>query len=327
MGRAAATLFPIYHLLPTIYPARNLQKSSEDKNGSKSHRMKLVTYNIQYGRGRDERYDLARIAGEVEGADVIALQEVERYWSRSGNVDQPAEIARLLSGYYWVYGQGVDLHLESPAGAREGANLRRQFGNMLLSKTPILSSRNHLLPKYASLGPMSLQRNALEGVVDTAVGPLRFYSVHLTHLTAETRMPQVERLLQIHRSARIEGAAITGGGLKEEWTQDGMPPPASGNALLMGDFNFEPDSEEYARITGPVSPYGGRVVNPEGFVDAWVETGHAAEEGVSADIYGRPVRLDYCFVSAELRGLIRSAEIDDQAEGSDHQPLRVVIDL
>ncbi len=289
--------------------------------------MQLVTYNIQYGRGRDERFDLARIASEIEGADIIALQEVERHWSRSGNVDQPAEIARLLGDYYWVYGAGVDLHVNSPPGAESGANLRRQFGNMLLSKTPIIASRNHLLPKYASLGPMSLQRNALECVIDTAQGPVRFYSIHLTHLAAETRLPQVERLLEIHQSARVEGAAISGGALKEEWTQDGMPPPMPGNAVLMGDFNFEPDSAEYARVSGPVSPYGGRVVNPEGFVDAWVESGHGVDEGVTADIYGRPVRLDYCFVSAGLRELIRGAEIDQEARGSDHQPVRISIEL
>lgn len=289
--------------------------------------MQLDTYNIQYGRGKDEKFDLERIVGELKGADVIALQEVERHWSRSGDMDQPAEIARLLGDYYWAYGAGVDLHVESPPGSEEGANRRRQFGNMLLSKSPILSSRNHLLPKYASLGPMSLQRNALEVVIDTVKGPVRFYSVHLTHLTAETRMPQVERLLEIHRNARVEGAALTGSGLNEEWTQDGMPPAMSGHAMLMGDFNFEPDSAEYARITGPVSPYGGRVVNPEGFIDAWVETGHDAGEGVTADIYGRPVRLDYCFVSAALRELIRSVEIDEKATGSDHQPLRISIDL
>lgn len=289
--------------------------------------MQLITYNIQYGRGKDERFDLERIVGEIEGADIIALQEVERYWSRSGHMDQPAEIARLLGDYYWVYGAGVDLHVESPPGVDERANRRRQFGNMLLSKSPILASRNHLLPKYASLGPMSLQRNAVEGVIDTSQGPLRFYSVHLTHLAAETRMPQVERLLEIHRDAPVEGAALTGGGLKQEWTQDGLPPAMAAHAVLMGDFNFEPDSAEYARIAGPVSPYGGRVVNPEGFVDAWVETGHGASEGVTAEIYGRPVRLDYCFVSAALRQRIKSVEIDTKATGSDHQPLRISIDL
>ncbi len=39
--------------------------------------MKLVTYNIRYSLGQDQRYDLARIAASVTGADVIALQEVE----------------------------------------------------------------------------------------------------------------------------------------------------------------------------------------------------------------------------------------------------------
>ena len=40
--------------------------------------MKLVTYNIQYGVGKDWKSDLGRIAQAVDGADVIALQEVVR---------------------------------------------------------------------------------------------------------------------------------------------------------------------------------------------------------------------------------------------------------
>ncbi len=47
--------------------------------------MKAVTYNIQYSRGKDGHFDLERIAGEVEGTDVIALQEVERHRPRSGH--------------------------------------------------------------------------------------------------------------------------------------------------------------------------------------------------------------------------------------------------
>eukprot|EP01030_Chromulinospumella_sphaerica_P031480 gene31480-32107_t len=41
--------------------------------------VKFVSYNIQYGTGRDNVVDLARIARAVQGADVIALQEVERF--------------------------------------------------------------------------------------------------------------------------------------------------------------------------------------------------------------------------------------------------------
>ena len=121
--------------------------------------MRLASYNIQYGRGRDGVFDLERIAAALAGADIIALQEVERFWQRSGMRDQPAELAGLLGEYYWVYGAGFDVHA---GGDGELRNRRRQFGNMLLCRQPILSSRNHLLPKYASLGPMSLQRSALE---------------------------------------------------------------------------------------------------------------------------------------------------------------------
>ena len=290
--------------------------------------MRLVTYNIQYGRGKDGRFDLARIAAEVAGADLIALQEVERHWPRSGDCDQPAELARLLGDYHWVYGPGVDLHAAAaPPGAGSGAR-RRQFGNLLLARTPILAARNHLLPKRASLGPMSLQRSALECLIGTGAGMIRFYSVHLTHLAAATRLPQVEALLAIDARAQVEGAAIAAGDdLKEEWRSEGLPPPMPGLAILMGDFNAEPDSEEYARIVGPRSEYGGRVVGPAGFCDAWVEAGHREDEGVSAEINGRPVRLDYCFVASALRSRIRAAHIDEAAQGSDHQPLWVEIDL
>ena len=291
--------------------------------------MKFVTYNIQYGRGKDERFDLERIAGEVAGADVIALQEVERFWQRSGMVDQPAELARLLDGYHWVYGAGVDVDAGTTDDAGKPVHRRRQFGNMLLSKTLILTSRNHLLPKYATLKPLSLQRAALEGVVATAAGAARLYSVHLTHLSAETRLPQIDHLWHVHRRAVIEGAPITGSDrLPAEWIQDGIPGAMPREAIIMGDFNFEPDSEEYKRMVGPsAGPYGGRMTNPDGFVDAWVAAGHKEDEGMTAAIRDRPVRLDYLFVSTALRDRIKSVEIDNAAQGSDHQPVWMEIDL
>lgn len=288
--------------------------------------MRLATYNIQFGRGRDGCFDLARIASELAGADLIALQEVDRYWQRSGMLDQPGHIARLLGMPHWVYGPGVDLHLEAvPPDATQPA--RRQFGNMLLARTPLLFTRNHLLPKYASTGPISLQRTALEAVVSSRAGALRVYSVHLTHLSAHTRAPQVRRLLQLHRDACFEGAPIACGEPHEDWLDEGLPVSMPREAVIMGDFNMEPDSAEYAAMVGPMSPYGGRLANPEGLVDAWVSTGHREEEGVTADIKGRPVRLDYCFVSTTLAGRLQDVRIDEQACGSDHQPVWVEIDL
>ena len=83
--------------------------------------MRFLTYNIQYGLGRDGRFDLARIADEVRHADVVALQEVERFWRRSGEVDQPAELARHLGGWFWVYGANLDGSLNSNAIQTDGS--------------------------------------------------------------------------------------------------------------------------------------------------------------------------------------------------------------
>ena len=54
--------------------------------------MKFLTYNIQYGQGRDGQVDIGRIVGEIGDADLVALQEVERFWERSGYADELAEI-------------------------------------------------------------------------------------------------------------------------------------------------------------------------------------------------------------------------------------------
>ncbi len=111
--------------------------------------MIFVSYNIQWGTGKDGRVDLARIVGEIGAADVIALQEVERFWTRSHQSDQAAELAALFPEHHWVYGPGLDL--DGSQRDEQGRLLcrRRQFGNRLLSRGPILASRHPLLPKRA----------------------------------------------------------------------------------------------------------------------------------------------------------------------------------
>lgn len=290
--------------------------------------MRLVSYNIQFGRGLDLRFDLDRIAAAVNGADVIALQEVERFAVRSGMTDQASELARRLPDHHWVYGPGLDLDASTTDAQGRPVHRRRQFGNMLLSRTPILSSRNFMLPKFGTLRQLSLQRCALESVIATPSGPLRFYAIHLTHLSDETRAPQIETILDVHRRAPIEGGAWCGTP-GDEWTEGQAPPAMPREAVLMGDFNMFASSPLYDRIVGPVSPGRGRMNNPEGFVDAWVAAGHAEHAGATCFSEGpsKGRRIDYCFVSAALAGGIRSAWIDEKADGSDHQPIWTEIDL
>ena len=288
--------------------------------------MKLVTYNIQYGLGKDKRYDLARVAREIEDADVIALQEVERHWQRSGCVDSPALLAAQLHEHHWVYGANLDMDASYRDAEGRLVVRRRQFGTMILSRLPIVSSRNHMLPKYGTLAQHSIQQGALEAVIRTErAGPIRCYSVHLSHLSPATRLPQVEALLDIHARAPGEGGAWCGGHPEPDagWTEGEMPPMPA-DAILMGDFNFTWRTAEYDRIVGPTSERYGRLNRLTGFVDAWVAAGHAEDEGVTAD---NGKRIDFCFVSAALAGRVQAARIDANAAGSDHQPLWVDMDL
>lgn len=288
--------------------------------------MKLVTYNIQYGLGADGRYDLARIAAEVADADVIALQEVDRHWQRSGCVDAPAVLGSHLPEHHWVYGANLDMDASHRDPEGRLVNRRRQFGTMILARTPIVSSRNHLLPKYGTLTQHSIQQGALEAVIVTErAGPVRIYSLHLSHLSGATRLPQVQALLEIHARAPGQGGAWCGGHPEPDagWTEGEMPPMPA-DAIMLGDFNFAWSAPEYDRIVGPSSPLYGRLNRLTGFVDAWVAAGHREDEGATIPA-GR--RIDYCFVSASLAGRVKRARIDGGASGSDHYPLWIEIDL
>jgi endonuclease/exonuclease/phosphatase family metal-dependent hydrolase len=280
--------------------------------------MRFVSYNIQYGTGKDGRLDLARIVSEIgPEPDVIALQEVERYFSASGMTDQVAEIAALLPEHRWVFGPGVDLDASQGGGDGGLAGRRRQFGNMLLSRTPILSSRNHLLPKR-DLGPvLSLQRAALECVIAAPGGPVRVCCLHLAHASAEERRLQIARLLTLLREAPEAGGVWSGDAAGLKWSLDVSPPPMPRQAVILGDFNLTPDSAEYGLLTGAGA----------GLIDGWLAAGNDPAEGATCNEDDGPIRIDYAFLTPELAGSLRGMRVDRAARGSDHQPLHLEIEL
>ena len=286
--------------------------------------MKCVSYNIQHGKGQDEKIDIDRIGDEIEGANIIALQEVERFWPRSGNVDQVRYFQQRFNNYYSVYGAGIDLHIP---GTNPEDNHRRQFGNMLLSKWPIESSRHHLLPKHGSIGPLSLQRSALEATMVINQRPIRFYSIHLSHISATIRLDEMDQLLRIHHSAVHEGHQVDGDLTGMDWQAAIENQIVAAHAVMMGDFNCQPDSAEYLSMAGEISDYGGHISSEAGFVDAWCHCGHDKFQGYTSDVNGEPARLDYAFVSTKLRDKITGCHVDAEAKGSDHRPLWIELNL
>ncbi|MGE5640883.1 MAG: endonuclease/exonuclease/phosphatase family protein, partial [Clostridia bacterium] len=135
----------------------------------------IVTWNIQNGKGCDGRFDLARIARVAKAmgeADVYCFQEIARHdpLFDSGK-DQVQELGALFSGFSCIFG---------PALTRG----ERQYGNLILSRLPVLQSFVHLLPHPAEGGIKHMQRVAIEAVVQAKNGPLRVVTTHLEYYSA-----------------------------------------------------------------------------------------------------------------------------------------------
>lgn len=293
--------------------------------------MKLLSYNIQYGFGGDGRYDLPRIAAVIADADIICLQEVERNWSRSNMDDQPALLSALLPAHHWVYGPAFDMDASAVEGGRV-IHRRRQFGTMILSRLPLEWSRLWPLPKRRMLDPLNTQNAALEAMVHTPSGPLRLMSLHLAHVGVAERLEQIDFLLAQHARAAHEGGPWSGTDDEpaRNWTEGQAEPHCPTRAIWMGDFNSEPHSVEYRRITGE-TPYHPGARYADGFVDAVAAAGlvpgslHTHEKVIAGQTRLR--QLDNCFVTPDLAPRVRRVSVDAGNPASDHFPLMVEIDL
>ncbi|GGD95924.1 endonuclease [Rhizobium anhuiense] len=286
--------------------------------------MNFVSYNIQYGFGLDGRYDLPRIARSLEGADVIALQEVTRGFSRNGFADMAADVAAFFPDYFWVYGPACDMHVEAAKeGLRPVPGTRFQFGNMVLSRWPVISTRTLLLPRSRTIGKINLQRGATEAVIKAPGGAFRVYSVHLDHVSADERIRQLQFLNAQINAFVQEGGSLTGGG-----EFDLPEPPLPEDYVIMGDFNMEPESPEYCALAGAGGGYYGRIARVGTPIDAFAALSAyrpGSYSWMDPEDHGKRMHLDYCFVSCGLEGRLKSARIDTQSEGSDHFPLWVEI--
>lgn len=265
--------------------------------------MLCVSYNIQYGIGLDGAYDLDRIVAAVADADLIALQEVTRACPWNGGVDMVAGLEAAFADRHCAFHAPVDIEFGSGPVDGRMAKRRFQFGNMVISRHPLVALRRHLLPRRARADRLNLQRGALEALVAAPTGLLRFYSVHLDHVDRSERLAQIAALRAIALDYGMTGGAISG------TAEVGFPElPASPDLVLAGDFNLEPGSPDYLALTGD-----GRLVDASRGDDGWSWTDPAGVKPVQ--------RLDYAFANPELAARIISVRIDRQATGSDHMPL------
>ena len=281
----------------------------------------LVTYNTQFCTGLDGRTNVSRIASEVEKADIICLQEIDRYWKRTGMIDQAETIASHFPSFYWAFGPGIDIDSSTFADDGRVLNRRRQYGNMILSRWPLVTVRNHLLPKLSLRIPLSMQRAALEAVIDLPGRPCRIYSTHLAHSSNIERQMQISCLLSIIDHSRQDGGSWSGMDVPANWESEGPRPPSANSTILAGDLNFTPETNEYAQLCDPIDSKYGPLSTSNGLSDGWLVAGHEQFSGCTWVHEEPPRRLDYIMVSTDVAVRTEAMWVDSQATGSDHKPL------
>jgi endonuclease/exonuclease/phosphatase family metal-dependent hydrolase len=247
--------------------------------------------------------------------DLLCLQEVAvRFPSLPGSCgeDQVAQLSNLLPGFSLHFGAATDI--------LDTDGKRSLFGNLIASRFPVLQVFRHLLPWPAEAGSSSMQRIALEAVVDTPAGMLRVVTTHLEFYSADQRAAQVQGLRDIHRAACAHSLVTRASG---EGPFVAMPRPAS--AIMTGDFNCAPDSAEYQRMLAPFTD--GTPTLHDAWRIAHDNTAHAPTVGVhESSFVNRATCFDFAFVTSDLAEKITVVQVEGTLQASDHQPLLVCWD-
>ena len=280
--------------------------------------MKIVTWNIQWCLGCDGRVDPKRIVGEARtfaDFDVLCLQEVAGNFAAlkgSRGEDQFAELAALLPGYTAAAGIAVDT--AGPGGAR------RTFGNMILSRLPVLQVLRLQLPWPADPPMSSMPRLLLEALIEAPFGPLRVMTTHLEYYSAAQRAAQVEALRGRHAEACAHALAR---GARDASNGPFHTQPQTVSAILAGDFNFRPSDPLHARLAARFDDSAVPALD-----DVWQRLHPALAQPPTTGVHDRdqwpePFACDFIWASADLHPRLRAVAVDLRTQASDHQPMMV----
>jgi endonuclease/exonuclease/phosphatase family metal-dependent hydrolase len=293
--------------------------------------MKVVTYNVQWFKGLDNVVDIARVinvAREMADFDALCLQEVAvNYTALTGMLqpDQPAIVKQLLPGFEVFFSPAIDEL--SPCGT-----MRQQFGNLIATRLPVRQVQHTPLPypnpPMAQPTP-SMQRIALTCTLQAPWGPVRLITSHLEYYNQVMRHAQTCALRDLH----LQGCALAAQPSKTEQGTPYQPKPLTTDTIICGDFNFEPDSEEYASMlqigdgqTGAKQTGGAQTSAACNLVNSF-DVLHPGKAYPSTfrlfdRTYGpEPVGCDFFFVSDSLAHRVKGFAVNQVTQASDHQPV------
>ncbi|MGH7448901.1 MAG: endonuclease/exonuclease/phosphatase family protein [Longimicrobiales bacterium] len=179
--------------------------------------LRIVAFNIRYAQRIDLALDLLQSEPALNDADVILLNEMDENGTWL--------IAEAL-GMHYVYYPAV-LHTRT----------RRDFGNAVLSRWPIVEHERIVLPHVARL--QRTQRTATAATIRVGMTPVRVYAAHLGTFFEVRPGARREQLRAILDDAERYTYAVIGGDMNDSrigavaWEYDFTWPTREGPRTMM----------------------------------------------------------------------------------------------
>ena len=186
------------------------------------HAVRVVTYNVQWGKHVDRAIQVLQTRTPLPDADIVVLQEMDAEGTR--------RIADAL-GMAWVYYPAV-VH------PKRG----HDFGNAVLSRWPIVADEKLMLPHIGGL--RHAQRTATAATVLVGSVQVRVYSAHLgtpSDIRPSRRRDQAHAILA---DAATYPLVIVAGdmnshGIGKEFRAGGFLWPTEHNGFTTAVFNWD----------------------------------------------------------------------------------------
>ena len=149
-------------------------------------RIAVLTYNIYHGENAHGGSNLDAVAGIINSLepDLVALQEVDNKTRRAQGLELTAELSRRTS-MQGIFGKAMSY---------DGGG----YGEAVLSRYPVIKTKNNLLPHTAKAEP----RAALEVHIELPGGvKMAFIGTHLDHQRDQNnRMMQAKRIMELYEN-------------------------------------------------------------------------------------------------------------------------------
>ncbi len=223
---------------------------------------RVATLNIWNRFGPwDQRLVAIREGVKSLAPDILGLQEVLKLEPGEGDELYQADVVGAGFGYHSAYARARD---------------QRWYGNAVLSRWPIAQSATIELPRCGT----DEKRCLLHADIDAPFGRVPFFVTHLNWKFADGHVRE-EQVREV--AAYIESVA----------TAEAFP------AILVGDFNAAPDSDEMRFLRGLTSLGGRRVYFQDAFEvagDGTAGTTFDRRNPFAAPLREPDRRIDYVLV-------------------------------